>query len=233
MGKAMSRNPRPRVLIMGACTGVGRACAEALGRQGAELILSDHDGPALQALSTSLGAVSRFCDIVSETSVDIFAAEIRSNFETLDVLINAAGTGFERTLGMYRVSNALLPALRNNPGRTFIFNVPPGEQPSAADIFPYAGSRQAFLRLCEVLADELRGSSVSVRVACQQRLQIGTVQAAADVEDYGSAGAEGPVQDNAAALATRIASLIFFSDASDRRRTLMSPPRAERKVGRG
>ena len=154
-----------------------------------------------------------------------------SNIETLDVLINAAGSGFERTLGMYRVSNALLPALRNNPGRTFIFNVPPASNRRRRTSSLMLDRGRPFCGCARCLRTELRGSPVSVRVACQQRLQIGTVQAAADVEDYDSAGAEGPVQDNAAALATRIASLIFFSDASDRRRTLMSPPRAERKVG--
>lgn len=217
MGKAMSRNVRPRVLIMGACSAIGRACAEALHSHGAELILSDHDGPALLALSETLGAAGRLCDILSETNVDLFAAEILDEFQTLDVLINAAGSGFERTLGMYRLSNALLPALKNNQGRTFILNVPPAEHASGANV----SSIEAYWRLCGALESETRGSLARVRIACPQRLQIGTIKAAAQGE-YETDGVEPSARDSAASLATRIVSLIYFSRSPDRRSALLA-----------
>ena len=66
----------PRVLITGACRGVGRECAEALAARGVELILADHDADGLRALSPQLAAVGRYCDVASEASVTVFAAEI-------------------------------------------------------------------------------------------------------------------------------------------------------------
>src|SRR5688572_19981797 len=100
----MSSIDRPRVLIMGASSGLGRQCAEAFAAQGAQLILADIDGEALSRLGDRLRAATRYCDVASEASVTVFAADILANFPELDLLINAAGGGYERTLGMYRVS---------------------------------------------------------------------------------------------------------------------------------
>ena len=92
----------PRVLITGAGTGIGRACAEAMASRGAELILCDNDAQTLREATDELGAVGRFCDVASEASVAVFAADIIESFKSLDLLINAAGGGYERTLGMAR-----------------------------------------------------------------------------------------------------------------------------------
>ena len=72
---------RPRVLISGAGSGAGLACAQAFAEQGAELILADWDGIALSRTATQLGAFSRFCDAGAERSVDISLADIRAASE--------------------------------------------------------------------------------------------------------------------------------------------------------
>ena len=160
----MLPDARPRVLITGACRGVGRECAEALAARGAELILADHDSDGLRELAPQLEAVGRYCDVASEASVTVFAAEVLERYEALDMVINAAGGGYERTLGMYRVSRALIPALRRGGSHRILLNVPPGEEDSADAIFPYASSHQAFQRLCAALAAETRGSSIRVLI---------------------------------------------------------------------
>ena len=94
---------RPRVLITGACQGIGRACADAFAAKGVELILADNDAELLGTVAQELGANGCYCDVASEASVTIFAAEIMASYADLDMVINAAGGGYERTLGMYRV----------------------------------------------------------------------------------------------------------------------------------
>ena len=153
----------PRVLITGAGTGIGRACAEALSARGARLILCDDDASSLRQATEELGAVGRYCDAASEASVAVFAADIIEAFQSLDLLINAAGGGYERTLGMYRVSRALLPALRRGPHFKLLLNIPPEGEPNLA-IFPYASSSQAFQRLSAALAAETKGTGVSVLI---------------------------------------------------------------------
>ncbi len=160
----MLPSDRPRVLITGACKGVGRQCARLFADRGAELILTDFDTESLREVSDGLGATARFCDVASEASVTVFAAEILERFPELDMIINAAGGGYERTLGMYRVSRALLPALRKGRMYNILLNIPPADEDAKAAIFPYASSQQAFQRLCAALAAETRGSSVRVLI---------------------------------------------------------------------
>jgi NAD(P)-dependent dehydrogenase (short-subunit alcohol dehydrogenase family) len=160
----MLPSDRPRVLITGACNGVGRECAEIFAARGAELILADIDTDSLKQISDGLGATGRYCDVASEASVTVFAADILERYPELDMVINAAGGGYERTLGMYRISRALLPALRKGALHNILLNIPPAEEDAKAAIFPYASSQQAFQRLCAALAAETRGSSVRVLI---------------------------------------------------------------------
>lgn len=199
----------PRVLITGAAEGVGRVCAEMLAQMGAELILCDNDAKALAGASDALGAVGRYCDVSSEASVTVLAADIMQTYSAIDMVINAAGGGYERTLGMYRVSRALLPALKRGEAHNLLINISPvGEEIDQA-IFPYASSDQAFRRLSSALAAETRGTNVRVLNASTQSGQLAEVipdpNAASWPEDI---ALEGPSGDRFEALAWNIASLL-------------------------
>src|SRR5688500_13095860 len=89
-GNPLPFSDSPRVLISGACRGVGRACAEALASRGAELILSDRDELVLSEAVQSLGAAGLSCDVTSEASVAKFTAEILDRYPRLDLVINGA-----------------------------------------------------------------------------------------------------------------------------------------------
>lgn len=164
----------PRVLITGAATGIGRACAEALGARGVELILCDNDAQSLREVTNELGAIGRFCDVASEASVAVFAADIIDSFHSLDLLINAAGGGYERTLGMYRVSRALFPAIRRGPHCKLMLNIAP-EGDAGIAIFPYASSSQAFQRLSAALAAEVKGTGVRILIGDSETSQLSQV----------------------------------------------------------
>jgi NAD(P)-dependent dehydrogenase (short-subunit alcohol dehydrogenase family) len=159
-GAAANRNLR--VLISGAASGVGLACAYVFANRGAELILCDSDGTGLTRVSDGTGGFSRFCDVISESSVAVFAAEIDAKFDSIDVLINVAGNGYVRTLGMMQMSRALLPILRRGNGRRLIVNVAPAGGMSRSAMFPYASSREGFQGLSDALGDQTRGSMIDV-----------------------------------------------------------------------
>jgi len=161
--KFKPKDDRPRVLISGAASGAGLACALAFAEQGAELILTDWDGIALTRVAKELRAFSRFCDAGAERSVDIFVEELAGRFGSIDVLINAAGRAYVRALTMMRMSRAALPLLRRGRGYRLIANIAPGGGFSTCEtIFPYAGSFASFARLSETLVDQCRGTDIEV-----------------------------------------------------------------------
>ena len=153
-----------RVLITGAGGGIGYACARAFAERGADLILSDIDGQALKLASSNLCAIGRFCDVASEASVAIFAAEVFKSHASIDVLINAAGKGYVRNLGTMRVTRAFLPMMKNDGAKKDIVNVASMARPPAQSgcSFPYAASQDAFDRLSEALAESVRGTAVAL-----------------------------------------------------------------------
>lgn len=144
---------------------MGGACAEQLADQGAELILCDKDASRLDEAASKLGATGLFCDVASEASVNSVADRLAEQHLLLDMVINAAGGGYERTLGMYRVSRALLPAL-SRARQPMLVNIPPSSDVADAAVFPYASSGFAFHRLSAALAFEARGTPVSVLIGC-------------------------------------------------------------------
>ena len=197
----------PRVVITGACRGFGLALAKAFAGK-AQLILCDIEGPALSKLSETLGATGLFCDVAAEASVQVFASEALARWPQIDVLINAAGCNYERTLGMHRVSRALMPALRRSEGQRWILNVPPPKSDVRSEIFPYASSAQAFSRLSEALAQEVRGTGITVGIACPGRGEIEFV------DSWSVMPPQVPANDEAPDLATgafadRICSVIL------------------------
>jgi NAD(P)-dependent dehydrogenase (short-subunit alcohol dehydrogenase family) len=145
-----------KAIIMGAATGAGMRCARLLAGQGVELVLADSNGPALRALSRELDCLGRYCDVTSETSVAIFAAEMRTIMPSFDLLIIAAGSGYVRTLGMLRTSKALLPQLRAGPSGACILNVAPSADDQQPDrLFRHATSALGFMAMSRAMARQV------------------------------------------------------------------------------
>jgi NADP-dependent 3-hydroxy acid dehydrogenase YdfG len=124
------------------------------------------------------------------------------------MLINAAGGGYERTLGMYRVSRALLPALKSGENANILVNIPPVGEEIEQAIFPYASSDQAFRRLSSALAAESRGTSVRVLNASTHSGQISEVIPDPNAANWPEQVADGPTGDQLEALAWNVASLL-------------------------
>jgi NADP-dependent 3-hydroxy acid dehydrogenase YdfG len=162
----------PLVLITGGGSGVGLACARALAARGVRLLLCDRDGTALSRAAEELGALTHFCDVTSESSVAIFATDVQGRFSDVDVLINAAGDGYVRALGMMRVTLAFLPAMRRPKTPKLVFNVAPDFEPpeEGEALFPNVASARNFRRLSASLAVQARGSEVRVVTIMPRRV---------------------------------------------------------------
>jgi NAD(P)-dependent dehydrogenase (short-subunit alcohol dehydrogenase family) len=116
-----------QVLVTGATSGIGRAAATELARRGAAVTITARDeqrgretAAAIRA-DTGVEVEVGLLDLSSLESVRRFAAEFLTNHDTLDVLVNNAGTmtgrrletpdGLERTFAVNHVGPFLLTAL--------------------------------------------------------------------------------------------------------------------------
>jgi NAD(P)-dependent dehydrogenase (short-subunit alcohol dehydrogenase family) len=178
-----------QVVVTGAASGIGLETARAFARQGANLVVSDINGTALEGLRheiTGMGVdcFAQPCDVGSEASVAAFAAAVQAAVGPVDVLFNNAGIGYlgsfghtpvawwrhtfdVNVLGIVHLIQAFLPAMRAAGGERKVVNVASlaGVAP-APNLAAYAASKHAVVGLSEVLALELYDSPVSVLVVC-------------------------------------------------------------------
>ena len=122
------------IIITGANSGIGKQTALELARRGARVVLAVRDSrkseAALQELSTTVPEARfelRPLDLASFDSIQHFSREATRELETIDVLLNNAGTmpnklelteqGFEAQIGVnhlghYLLTRLLLPKLQ-------------------------------------------------------------------------------------------------------------------------
>jgi short-subunit dehydrogenase len=168
-------------LITGASSGIGRATATRLAREGARVVALGRDGAALDAVAKETSATVVQADLSLPDEVDRAAAESISAAGRVDVLVNNAGEGWagsftemepERAerlvrtnlLGPVRLTRALLPGMRER-GRGHIVNVSSiAGHVGVRDEAVYAATKAGLIAFSESLRQELVETGVGVSV---------------------------------------------------------------------
>jgi short-subunit dehydrogenase len=177
------------VLITGASSGIGLELARCFAAEGCRLILVARNTPALEALAEELRRTGQVearvltADLrLPETPARI-AAALRADGLPVDVLVNNAGFGahgqfselpLERQLDMVRVNVTALTHLTGLLLPGMIERRHGGVMNIASTAAFQAGPRMAIyyatkafvLSFSEALAEELRGSGVTVTAVC-------------------------------------------------------------------
>ena len=189
MGNNESR--RPIAVVTGGARGIGKGCAEALGRRGFDLVLVDVLEGELEATVDGFGrdgvaAQGFVADVANHRRAHEVVGEVLGRHPGIDVLVNNAGTPmpkglleieeheWDRTIdvhmkGCFNWCRAVAPSmLERGAGR--IINISSvsahsGGVTSAVSKFAYAGAKAGILGMTRALAKEL-GPAVSVNAIC-------------------------------------------------------------------
>lgn len=174
-------NDRPAGLVTGAATGIGRAAALALAKNGYDVVInfsrSDDAAKATARDAEAAGARTLLyrSDVSDDACVRAMLAATEKKFGRLDVLINNAGTTIDvepknldevkvedwnrvfavNVLGLFLVTRAAVPLLRKSPNAGIVNTCSiAGLRPSAQPL-PYAASKAAVANLTKTLANAL------------------------------------------------------------------------------
>lgn len=169
-------------LITGGASGLGRADALALAREGARVVITDVSEEAGQALAKEIDGEFVRHDVRSEDDWQKAIARTLVRFGKLDILVNNAGIVVPgdietATLEQYRLLNAIhaegsflgckygIEAMKANPGATgSIINI---SSLSAIRGFPgvitYAAAKGAILAMTTTIAAHFREKGYAMR----------------------------------------------------------------------
>jgi NAD(P)-dependent dehydrogenase (short-subunit alcohol dehydrogenase family) len=181
------------VLVTGASTGIGEACALRLARNGWQVfagVRKTADGERVAAAASASGAASAggtivpvSLDITDEHGVDAALDQVGvATGGGLHAVVNNAGVGYGgpveylpldewrqqfevNVIGQLAVTRAALPLLRRvGPGARIVFIGSIGGRVSSPLFGPYSASKFALAAIAQALRNELHSSYIKVSV---------------------------------------------------------------------
>jgi NAD(P)-dependent dehydrogenase (short-subunit alcohol dehydrogenase family) len=166
-------------LVTGGGRGIGAACARALAKAGARVIVCGRDKAAIDAIAAELGGTAIVADLLDRASTDRMVAEVGK----VDVLVNNAGVAesasLERTTDAiwdrvmeldatapFRITRALVPAMvKAGWGR--VINIASNAGVSGYGYTAaYCAAKHAMVGMTRALAIDLGRTGVTINALC-------------------------------------------------------------------
>jgi len=168
-------------VVTGAGSGIGRAVALALARQGATLALIGRRPSLLETVGREVGAQAHAypADLANEEEICDLAAALKRDFGQVDILVHSAaavvrpgaaadspGEDFDQQYrtnvrGPYLLTQALLPTIRARQGQIVFINSSVGLQ-ARGHVGPYAATKHALKAIADSLREEVNRDGVRV-----------------------------------------------------------------------
>ena len=172
------------ILVTGAASGIGNACATAFAEAGGTVILTDINEAAREAAAKALpGAVFMKLDVTSREDCDALAGRVEKEMGRLDVLVNAAGWDIIQPfmdntpeywakimainfMGPVQLTRAMLPMLIDSgSGRIVNVSSDAGRVGSFGETV-YAGAKGGIIAFTKSLAREMTRKNIRVNCIC-------------------------------------------------------------------
>jgi len=180
----MASLPYRSALVTGASSGIGEACAKALGEAGASVVLVARRRDRLEALAAELpDAEILAADLTKKKGLTTVVERLEDRSRPIDLLVNNAGFGTSGDFvgldpdrladevalnigALTRLSHAALVPMVER-GRGWLLNVSSvaSFQP-APQLAVYAATKAYVTSLTESLHEELRGTGVTATALC-------------------------------------------------------------------
>jgi len=168
-------------LVTAAGAGIGRASAEALAARGAQVIATDIDGAAVEALARETpGITARGLDVLDGAAVTALVDEV----SPVQILVNCAGwvhsgsildvdeAAWDRSFdlnakAMFRITKAVLPAMRAAGGGSII-NIASvvSSLKGAPNRFAYGASKAAIIGMTKAIAADFVTDGIRCNAIC-------------------------------------------------------------------
>lgn len=201
--------PATGVVITGAASGIGRACAEALAAAGRPVALWDIQAERLQELASALSAEYavpvdvQVVDVADPQAIATAAAASRESLPAIGGLVHAAGVVLEQPVGDTRVEDwdrvlninlralvlavqALLPDLRSNAGSAVVGIASINGTLGNALIPAYTASKGGMLSVVRSLADDLGHDGVRINAVSPGQILTPMLQTSVDALPEGT-----------------------------------------------
>ena len=170
-------------VVTGASSGIGRAVAQGLAREGVTVCAVGRNNEALQQLTKhDAGCVDRVkvftADLGNDGDIDLLVSELNSTFGRIDILVHSAGvinlgsvasSAVAELDAMYRINvrapflltQKLLAALEDESGQVVFINSSAGldAKPGAAQ---YAATKHALRAVADSLRQEVNDRGIRV-----------------------------------------------------------------------
>jgi len=175
-------------VVTGAGSGIGRATAQTLAREGAHVIVADIDGASGEASAAAIRAQGHRAtfmpvDMTDAASIEAFAAAAQSQCGPIDVLVNAAGWGrtapfVEGTpdfwarlvalnfVGPMTLAKALLPAMIERASGKIVNIASDAGRVGSPGETVYAGAKGGLIAFTKSLARETARYQINVNCVC-------------------------------------------------------------------
>jgi NADP-dependent 3-hydroxy acid dehydrogenase YdfG len=167
-------------IVTGASSGIGEATAEALAKEGCNVVLAARREDRLNALAVELGALAVPTDVTDPAACAALVARALERFGSLDILVNNAGLGLYGSIAdgdpedwrkmfdvnvlgvLYTTRAAVRRMLERGSGDIVFVSSLAGRRVPRADGTVYAATKHALTAVAEGLRMDVHEKGVRV-----------------------------------------------------------------------